>query len=318
MVVLILTQWFDPTADHVIAELNARKVPVFRFDSADFPLRLSVTAELDEGGGWVGAMKGSGRGLCLADVTGIYHRRPTGFEFPPEMSETEQDWAGAEARMGLGGILSAMPCWLNHPARIAAAEFKPVQLGAAVRAGLRVPRTIVTSDPADVARFADSAGSIIYKPLASSSLKRDGRRQLIYTSLVNPEELADPAIRLTAHLFQEWIEHDHAVRLTVVDRKFFASSIYADSAAARVDWRSDYAALRYAVTDIPGTVKQGVLALMGELGLRFGALDFLVTPAGDWVFLEINPSGQWSWIEDKTGLPIAAAIADALTSGGSP
>lgn len=52
---------------------------------------------------------------------------------------------------------------------------------------------------------------------------------------------------------------------------------------------------------------------MRELDLSFGALDFLVTSSGDWVFLEINPNGQWAWIEDKTGLPIAAAIADALT-----
>lgn len=51
---------------------------------------------------------------------------------------------------------------------------------------------------------------------------------------------------------------------------------------------------------------------MNNLGLRFGALDFLVRPSGEWVFLEINPNGQWAWIEDKTGLPIAAAIADAL------
>jgi glutathione synthase/RimK-type ligase-like ATP-grasp enzyme len=54
--------------------------------------------------------------------------------------------------------------------------------------------------------------------------------------------------------------------------------------------------------------------LMTALGLRFGALDFLLTPDDEWVFLEINPNGQWAFIEQATGLPIAAAIADALTS----
>ena len=57
----------------------------------------------------------------------------------------------------------------------------------------------------------------------------------------------------------------------------------------------------------------GVLALMGRLGLRFGALDFVVTPDEQWIFLEINSNGQWAFVEDATGQPITAAICDALT-----
>src|SRR3984957_6461412 len=187
MVVLIHTQRFDPTADHVIAELNSRRVPVFRFDSSEFPLNLTITARLGAGG-WRGTLRGQDRAVSLDEVTGIYNRRPSAFCFPPDMPEAVQRWAGAEARMGLGGILSAMTCWLNHPARIAAAEFKPVQLAAAVRAGLRVPGTIVTSDPAYAAEFA-AAGQVIYKPLASSSFDRDDRTQLIYATPVGPGDL---------------------------------------------------------------------------------------------------------------------------------
>lgn len=55
---------------------------------------------------------------------------------------------------------------------------------------------------------------------------------------------------------------------------------------------------------------------MSALGSRFGVLDFLVTPAGEWYFLEINPNGQWAWIEQETGLPISSAIADALITPG--
>lgn len=55
-----------------------------------------------------------------------------------------------------------------------------------------------------------------------------------------------------------------------------------------------------------------------RLGLRFGALDFLVTPSGEWYFLEVNPNGQWAWIEQETGLPISSAIADALIAPRAP
>lgn len=103
------------------------------------------------------------------------------------------------------------------------------------------------------------------------------------------------------------------MRLTVVDGHFFACVIHGSSPAARVDWRSDYASLSYAATDAPEQIRHGVSALMGTLGLRFAALDFLVTPEGKWVFLEINPNGQWAWIQEESGLPITGAIADALT-----
>ncbi len=210
-----------------------------------------------------------------------------------------------------------MTRWLNHPSRIAAAEFKPVQLDAARRAGLRVPRTAVTSDPIHAVKFANSVGSVVYKPLAGSSIDENDRRRFVYTNVAAPDEVSDPAMRLTTHLFQEWIEHDHAVRLTVVDGNFFASAIYAGSDAAHIDWRSDYAALTYAITEPPEKIKKGVSTLMAVLGLRFGALDFLITSSGGWFFLEINPNGQWAWIEEETGLPIAAAIAEALTGYGT-
>jgi pyruvate carboxylase len=62
----------------------------------------------------------------------------------------------------------------------------------------------------------------------------------------------------------------------------------------------------------------GVTGLMRSLGLRFGALDFLVTPEGEWVFLEVNPNGQRAFVEQATGLPIAAAIAGALSGRDVP
>ncbi len=74
-------------------------------------MSLSVSARL-EPGGWAGTLQGASRAVCFGDVTGIYHRRPTVFQFFSDMPEAEQGWAGAEARMGLGGILSAMTCWL--------------------------------------------------------------------------------------------------------------------------------------------------------------------------------------------------------------
>ncbi|MGH3874773.1 MAG: hypothetical protein ACRDSR_25265 [Pseudonocardiaceae bacterium] len=103
--------------------------------------------------------------------------------------------------------------------------------------------------------------------------------------------------------------------MTVVGDRFFAVAIHADSDQARIDWRSDYGALRYEQIVAPEDVRYSIKILLERFGLPFGAFDFAVTPDGCWWFLELNPNGQWGWLEDCTELPITTAMADLLTGG---
>jgi putative transposase len=48
------------------------------------------------------------------------------------------------------------------------------------------------------------------------------------------------------------------------------------------------------------------------LGLAYGAVDLILEPSGNYVFLEVNSMGQWHWIEHLVGLPISEAIAEFL------
>lgn len=309
--VLILTHPFDPTADKVVEELNRRDVAVFRSDTSQFPLTLVVGAELHEGR-WEGQARTERRVVNLSEVAGIYYRRPTSFEFHPDLSAEERRWAGVQARMGFGGLLATLEPWLNHPHRIGYAEYKPVQLQAAVACGLAVPRTFVGNDPGAAQDFVAGVGKVVYKPFGGGGVTdTDGVHQ-VFSTVVTPEQAGSPNVAQTMHLFQEWVPKDHEIRLTVVDDQFFAARIDARSDTGRVDWRADYQALTYSAVETPEFVRSGVSALLNRLGLRFGALDFVVAPDGQWWFLECNPNGQWAWIEDETGMPIASALADAL------
>ncbi len=153
---------------------------------------------------------------------------------------------------------------------------------------------------------------MICKPLMGGPLEYpDGRRTGVPTHVVDPDTI-DDSVSLTAHLFQERIPKTHEVRLSVVGTTMFAAEIHAASETARVDWRSDYEDLTYDVCQVPDAVRVGVLAWLKRFRLNFGAFDFAVTPSGDWVMFDCNPSGEWSWIQNRTGLPIAAGIADLL------
>ncbi|SMF04226.1 ATP-grasp ribosomal peptide maturase [Streptomyces sp. Amel2xC10] len=313
--VLIIAASDDWPTDRVVVELESRGIEVFRMDTADFPQRLFLAGRIDQEHAWTGGLTTEYRTVELSRVGAVYYRAPGAFRFPEGMSGPEERFASAQARAGLGGVLSALECrWVNHPTAMARAEYKPVQLAAARACGLNVPRTLITNRPEEVSAFAaEIGGPIVCKPVASPVLVENGRLKSVYTHCLTPEDLEDlRGINTTAHLFQAWARKDHEVRLTVVGERMFAAAIHAGSAAAHEDWRSDYGALEYTTTTVPEPVAGGMRRLMQRLHLRYGAADFVVSPDGRWTFLEVNPCGQWDWIQGATGLPIAEAIADDL------
>jgi ATP-grasp ribosomal peptide maturase len=300
--VAVFTGLLDVTADAVIMELSARGVPVFRCDPAEFPVSLSMGARF--GGEWGGHLRAATRTLDLSQVRCAWWRRPSPIAAPDGVAE--QRWANREATAGFRGLMACLP-WLNHPDDIRAAEHKPWQLSVAARVGLSVPPTILTNDPAEVRAFARTYGPVIYKPLTGGVLD-DGR--VIYACPVDASDI-DDSVCMTSHLFQQAVPKAYELRVTVVDGNVFPARIDATE-RGRQDWRADYANARYGRATLPDAVVTALKAYMARLRLRFAAVDMIVTPGGEYVFLEANPNGQWAWIEDETGLPIAAAIADAL------
>lgn len=165
--VLVLTDRCAPTADCVVEELNRRNVPVFRIDTSEFPIALSVDAELTERG-WCGRAQTTRRTLAFPHIAGAYYRRPTSFRFHPEMSTGERRWSNTQARLGFDGLLTMLKPWLNHPHHIGYAEYKPVQLDAAIRCSLRVPRRPLTNNPDSARAFVADVGTTVYKPFGST------------------------------------------------------------------------------------------------------------------------------------------------------
>lgn len=94
-------------------------------------------------------------------------------------------------------------------------------------------------------------------------------------------------------------------------------AIHTTTATGYVDWRTDYDNLRYELIEPPEDIAASVRGLMKDMGLVYGALDFVIGPDG-WTFLEVNAGGQYGWLEDATGAPITAQLADLLVRGTTP
>ncbi|MCU8591774.1 ATP-grasp ribosomal peptide maturase [Streptomyces sp. A13(2022)] len=318
--VLVITSLEDVTADRVIAALNEREVPVARVDPADIGQELVFGARIDaEASSWRGRLRTASREVELREVAAVYYRRPTPYSTRyGHLPAQQRDFAVAEARHGLSGVLNHLhgAFYVNHPAAVTSADFKPAQLQQAAQLGLTIPATLVTNDIERARKFAADHGPVIYKPFRGLPRGEDGHTGAIWAQRVDPDSF-DDALTVTAHLFQTQIPKTGDVRVTVVGRRVFAQQIAAPDGA--LDWRrGDWDQLLHVPIAVPVPIEAALHSYLSAFGLAFGCFDFALTGDGDeaedWVFIECNPNGQWGWLPDADD--ITAAFADILNTEG--
>jgi glutathione synthase/RimK-type ligase-like ATP-grasp enzyme len=311
--ILLVTEQFDPTADHLIQIIRRRGCPVLRWNLDQYPQKSTLTYRISphEFGGTIVT---DGRVVPLDVIGGVWYRASRCRGFPASLKPDELEFATREAE----STLESLPLvtdwhWMNEPRSHRDASWKPAQLAAARRLGFATPRTVITNDPAQVMAFREEcSGRIIFKALSQTLGLEAGKAG--FTGIVTDEVLSSlPLIQHTPGIFQELIVKHYEIRLTVVAGKMFAAKILSQqSERTKIDWRIAPHDVEYEPTELPVDICDKVRAFMVEAGLVYSCIDFIVTPEGRHVFLESNPRGQFLWIEHYTGLKITEAIADAL------
>lgn len=312
--ILLVTNKEDVTVDLVIMELQRRGREFFRLNTEDLPAaRIAIE---DQGSV---SIEHNGRMLCSEVITCAYYRRPG----RPDVAAYASD--ANDQLYGLGEYLTFLDYlyhslegkWLNSPGAIQDAENKPKQLRIARDLGFNVPRTLITNDSNAAQTFLKSHTSIA-KPLKNARLNHGqlGDEIAFTTSLDNLSDnaLDFAGLAIAPVIFQHQIEKQYDIRVTVVGGAVFATAIHSQvSDDTRIDWRkSSGTTLEHQSIHLPADIKGMCLTLTKRLGLSFGAIDLILDINGNYWFLEINPNGQWGWIEFRTGAKIAAAIVDIL------
>lgn len=312
---LVATEADDVTADMVITELNRLNAPVVRLNPADIGADLTVSARFGTCPAAVtGQVRTPSRTVDLAQIRSVYWRRPVWPAFD-HLGADDARFAAAQVRFGLGGSLYALdgPLWVNHPLLNAAADYKPAQLAVAQRLGLSVPPTLVTNDPDEARSFIDSHDQVLFKTLRWTPYQRDGVPVTGWADPVTAPEI-DESVRVVPHLFQAVVDKAADIRVLVVGRRVFAVRIE----SGMLDWRKDYSALSYGVVELPHRMEKALLAYLDHFDLASGSFDLAVDKVGGLWWLELNPNGQWGWLEESTDLAMSAAFAELLTQGAAP
>ena len=166
--------------------------------------------------------------------------------------------------------------------------------------------------------YEGSKKDVIYKPLRKGRLIRDEKQSFIFTNIVKNGTPADfENVQYAPCLFQKYIHKKMELRVTVIGERVFTVSIDSQKVPGAIhDWRRAQDNLIYKIFKLPGELECKCKELVKKLGLEFGAIDLIVTPNDEFVFVEINPNGQWAWIQQLIpDIPMRETLADLLIEG---
>lgn len=299
---LIITNRQDYTADYLILGLRELGVDFVRFNTEEFPEQVGLTLSFSSTG-LSGSLVIRGRQIDTREIKSVWYRRPVSSVPSRKIrDEAARQFAVQESNTALQGLWRILDSfWVSHPDNIRNAESKIQQLAIAGRCGFSVPTTLITKSPSAASNFYEEFSSeLVYKPLEYSKITRGDRVSLIYTNRLD-EKLASRFANVAAAptLLQQHIKKKVEIRVTVVGRQAIAAEIHSqDHPKSRDDWRRiDPREITHTPHLLPTGVEKSCIDLVSRLGLQFGAIDLIVTPDDEYIFLEINPNGQWAWIQ---------------------
>lgn len=315
--ILILTERADIHADRVEARLRARGTPVARVDPADFPAENHLSLRWNHASR---SMQLGGRdAVDLMAVDTVWWRRPGRPRPASSLADPYvRDGVAEECESFLSDVWESMPArWVPAPLpALRRGGLKARQLGLAAQIGLEIPPTLISNDPDEVVDFYNEhGGDVISKRAAVSRFSSSDSEYCRYTEAVSTRDMAAvSSVSYCPMIFQARIEKRFELRVTIVGTAVFAAEIHSQqSNHTRLDWRRyDHYETTYAPHELPVAVSDLCVTLVRSLGLCFAALDLIVTPDGRYVFLEINPNGQYLWIEHFTGIPLTDAMCELL------
>ncbi|OGX90160.1 hypothetical protein [Hymenobacter coccineus] len=193
-------------------------------------------------------------------------------------------------------------------------ENKLYQLKRAEELGFTVPETLVTNEKSALRDFFHRHQcEVLLKPLYNTRVAQGEEQRILFTNKLKPEHVAQLDCLLTPSICQRNIPKAYGARVTVVGQEVFAAAVDSQAMAAiRQGWRRDR--LPFRAYERPTTIAGKCVALVQTLQLRFGAIDLIKSTDGQCYFLEINPNGQWAWVELDCGLPISRALIAEFTT----
>ncbi|MFW6311288.1 MAG: MvdC/MvdD family ATP grasp protein [Nanoarchaeota archaeon] len=315
--ILIISNKSDLTSDFIVKRLKEKKISFYRFNTEELTKSVSITLDFSNDIFCIYDLILK-QNINLKDFTSVYFRRP---ELPSlwnyDLDENEKAFLKNEIAYTLEGIYSILKnlYWVSPIYAIRQAENKILQLQIAKKIGFKIPDSLITNSFDNSINFFNrNAKNCIIKPIKSGLIGDGNNSKVVFTSFLDKIPHSKEQIKISPNFFQSHIEKKGDVRVTMVGKKAFATLIHSqENNQTKVDWRKDENILKHSKIKLPESILYKCIKLLSKFSLKFGAIDFILDKNDNFIFLEINPNGQWAWIEKQTEFNISNEIVNLLS-----
>jgi hypothetical protein len=309
------------TIDIVEKKLKELGKDVLRLNSDQFSELLSFEYKVNSEETLV-EVNYNDRKFTAQDVEAVWYRKLWGVAIPEDLDSSFHHIHRQEyttMRNLFFESISHVP-WMNimdTDHKIGENKFE--QLNQARKAGLVIPESLFTNTQSEVVDFFYSTckGKMIAKLHGALSRSMAGNTPMFPTTLIQEEDLESlDTLPYCPMIFQREIEKSYELRIAYVDGTFFAGKINAtESETGKTDWRiANDLQSTWEEYKLPEQVCVSLTTMMENMGLLFGVIDMIRDSQGTYVFLEVNPQGEWGMIQRDLGYPIGETIAEKLVA----
>ena len=317
---LVVTNRTDLSSDYLIVKLKSRSVPFVRLNTEDYGFTYKIKINIGKQIRNFVIEFTDGQTIRMDEITSVYFHHPNPPILENIVTEADREFAERETLEVLRSIWRMIPeqKWLNHPINLWRAVNKVEQLLAAFEIGLDIPETLIASDKDSISSFIKNAKrNIIAKAVKHGFISCDGKILVAPSQRLPSTYLEDfQSFAEIPTVYQHEIDKVYDVRVVVVGQKLFATAIHSQNyTETEVDWRiGDIVGidLYHEKIDLPNGVENKCKELVSFFSLQYSSMDFVLGKDRKYYFLELNPNGQWAWIEQIVGYPIRDAILDNL------
>ncbi len=297
--VLLLGSRQDEHIAHIHESLLNKGRDCVVLDTREYPQQMQICFDPTRGHATLENKDGV---LHSNEISSVYWRTYQGV-FPKPVNQSEiDDIAHRDSTSLMWTFLGSLNAdWYNSREAYEFHKEKPRQLAAVQQMGIRIPETLVTNHRDASRTFVKQHPTSIFKPVCGGAL----------TEIVSENHLMagqlDAAYQCAPVTLQRYIDGTN-IRTYVIEDKVFSAEIRTD----QKDFRADIGA-ELIPMEVPDTIRAWAIKVCKGLALRWTAIDWRRNPAGEYFYLEANPSPMFLHFQNVTGFPISHSLVECLT-----
>ncbi len=313
--ILILTEKSDTTTYHIAKWLECYNIEVLIITDED----KIETVCIDNDGILISI---NGKSIDFKDIEAYWYRRGF-FNLPyninPEQFPTE---VVNDLKKEMSLVNEILHNYLLNVPNLSSFFNSDLNrvcvLQAAKSVGLQIPNFIVCNQKNSVEDFFNKYPKIVNKPIWNGLYSNIANVQYMnYTNEFTKEELKELPTLFAPSLFMEYIEKKYELRVFYLNGECYTMAILSQNdTQTQIDFRRYNKGIpnRNEPYLLPLNIKKKIVKLMNKVKLKTGSIDIIVTPNDDFVFLEVNPIGQFLNVSHTCNFNLEKQIAKYLSN----